>query len=576
MAATQTSEPRIDTPETDPEVLDIAPRLRASSEIAPRRHLPVWCMVAIELIALIAVIVIATTGVTWWIPVLVAAVLAVWFIPVRGRPAAQALRDRLIFRFTHAKRHARALDTSNPFDISTSNGSQFGFRWDGDTLVSMLEISDSPEALTILEPGATVQAVSIPVQVLAESLQQFDITLAAIDLHISGARSRGGTDIAAVYDQVLGPLPAIAHRSVWLTIRLDPTLCPEAIARRGGGSDGILKTAITGTRRVANRLREHGFEVRSLTAAEITRAIGHLCDGVGLDNVDETWDTCSSGRLQLRSYGLDQPILTSAGLDQLWTVPSYVTTVSLSLRTLEDRDAVQATGVVRYDTFTQPVETDFAGLAPLRGHQFDALISSLPLPRPHTEGLNHTFGNTGDFAELRLPASGCGQVIGADDHGRAVAVPIFGPTIDRVEIAGSLHLTQQVVLRAIALGARVLVFSHRPGHWRDMVDAVRNNNLLWVAEFTRGAMHAGAEANYSVMVFDGTAERPVSSGVTALVVNSIGSPLSDKADVTLAQLDPDSDTVRVTTRAGSVDVEMVAGDEEMRYVGGSYDLEFGQ
>ena len=36
-----------------------------------------------------------------------------------------------------------------------------------------------------------------------------------------------------------------------------------------------------------------------------------------------------------------------------------------------------------------------------------------------------------------MPASGCGQVIGADDHGRAVALSLFGPQIRRVEIAGT-------------------------------------------------------------------------------------------------------------------------------------------
>ncbi|MDL9937752.1 type VII secretion protein EccE [Gordonia sp. ABSL1-1] len=553
--------------------VDDAPRLQASSEIPPRRVVPAWCVLVLQLIAVAAVVAIVTTDIIWWIPVIIAVLIGVWFIPIGGRPVAQTVREQVSFRLNRDKRHDEALQTSEPFDISTSSGSQFGFRWDGDALVSMLEIADSPEALTVLQPGATVDAVYIPVQVLAESLHQFDITLAAIDLHISGSRSRGGTEIAAVYDHVLGPLPAIAHRSVWLTIRLDPTLCPEAISRRGGGSTGILKTAITGSRRVANRLREHGFDVRSLTAAEISRSIAHLSGGLELTNIDESWETCSAGQMYLRSYGLDQPILTSAGLDQLWTVPSHATTVSLSLRTMEDRDLVQAHGIVRFDTFARAADVDFPGLSPLHGRQFDALIGSLPLPRPARERLNESYGTTSDFGELRLPAAGCGQVIGADRHGRAVALPVFGPTISRVEIAGSLHLTQQLVLRAIALGARVLVYSRRPAEWREMVSMVNRNNLLWVAEFNRGTMHASAAANYSVMVFDQTSERPVNSGVTRFVVNPIGSALSEDADVTLAQLDPESDEVRVTTSSGTVTVEMVASDEEMQYVGSSYDAD---
>lgn len=558
---------------TPPSQVPPQPRLQASSQTRPRRLLPVWCILVLEAIAFVTVMVIVGTG-NVWIPVAVAVLVAVWFVPLKGRPLSQIMRERLSFRMNRNKRRADAVRVSEPFDITTADGSRLGLRWDGDSLVSMLEIVDSPEALTVLEPGATVDGVTVPVEVLAESLQQFDITLEAIDIHISGSRSRGLTEVASVYDHVLGPLPAIAHRSVWLTIRLDPTLCPDAVRRRGGGSDGVLKTAVTGTRRVANRLSELGFEVHSLTAAEMTRSITHLSDGVTLDSVEETWDTCHSGQFYLRSYGLAQPILTSDRLDRLWTVPSHSTTLSLSLRTVEDQELVQTTGVARFDTFSRPVEVELPGLSQLHGHQLDALVSSLPLPRPAHDGLHQTFGSAKDFAGLTLPASGCGQVIGADQHGRAVAVPLFGPTIPRVEVAGSLHLTQQVVLRAIAIGARVLVFSARPALWRQMVEAVGSHNLLWVAEFHRGAMHAGAEANFSVMVFDHTDPRPTNAGVTAFVVKPIGTPLSEDSSVTLTQLDPDSDAVRVETRAGSVVVEMVAGDEEMRYVGASYDAEW--
>ncbi|MGC4936049.1 type VII secretion protein EccE [Gordonia sp. DT30] len=548
-------------------------RLQSSSQSAVRRVVPPWCVLVVEVIALAALVVIAVTDAVWWIAAVVAVLMAVWFIPFGAHPAAQRVRERLTFRMSHDRRRRRAQTVPQPFDITTSDGAQFGFRWDGDALVSMLEIAESPEALTILEPGATVDAVCIPVRVLAESLRQFDITLAAIDIHISGSRSRGNSRVAAVYDEVLGPLPAIAHRSVWLTVRLDPTLCPDAVTRRGGGSTGILKTAVTGTRRVANRLREQGFDVRSLTAAEITRSITHLSDGIAPDSVEETWDCCRSGQMFLRSYGLGQPILTSVGLDRLWTVPTHTTTLALSLRATEHPDLIRATGIVRFATIAQPARVGIDGLSPLGGHQLDALVGSLPLPRPQADGVHPTFGSPADFGEIRLPASGCGQLIGADPHGRAVALPIFGPTIDRVEIAGSLHLVQQVVLRAIALGARVLVSSRRPAHWQQMVSAVENNNLLWVAEFDRGAMHAGAEANYSVMVFDGTTPRPVNTGVTSLNVYPIGAPVSDSADVTLTQLNRDTDTVRVTTRSGAVAVEMVAGDDEMTYVGASYDLD---
>ena len=99
----------------------------------------------------------------------------------------------------------------------------------------------------------------VPVRALVNCLRQFDISLDSIDIVSQGARSYGHTDVASVYDAVLGPLPAIAQRNVWIAVRFDPSRCAEAVRRRGGGREGILRTASTATRRVANRLTEVGL-----------------------------------------------------------------------------------------------------------------------------------------------------------------------------------------------------------------------------------------------------------------------------------------------------------------------------
>jgi hypothetical protein len=165
-----------------------------------------------------------------------------------------------------------------------------------------------------------------------------------------------------------------------------------------------------------------------------------------------------------------------------------------------------------------------------------------------------------------VPASGCGQVIGADEAGRAVALPLFGPQVNRVEICGTLHLAQQAVLRSLALGARVLVHSRRPALWRDMVEQVGRHDLLWVAEFNRGAIQASADRDYSVEMFDGVAESTVRAGVTCMVVAPPKSAVTPNADVALELVSLANATVLVSTRAGSAVVTMVATDEEMRYI----------
>ena len=65
--------------------------------------------------------------------------------------------------------------------------------------------------------------------------------------------------------------------------------------------------------------------------------------------------------------------------------------------------------------------------------------------------------SAGELDELALPPGGCGQLIGSDDAGRAVTVRLFGPGVRSVHVAGELYLAQQVVFRAVAVGARVPV-----------------------------------------------------------------------------------------------------------------------
>lgn len=546
--------------------------MRSTIDIGAQRVLPLPDLLVLQLLVAAGTVTAPLLGFPGWQGSAVGLAAAlILVVRVRGMTLPRLVALRTGFRRQRRKR-AKKRTLAEPFDVPTADGALIGFRWDGSTLMSLLKIEENPQAMTIMEPGTTVSGETVPVQALVECLQQFDITLDSIDVISQGARSQGHSQVAAVYDAVLGPLPAIAQRNVWIAVRFDPSRCAAAVRRRGGGRDGILRAATTATRRVANRLTEGGLRTRVLTAGEIGQATHQLTDGVDLATVEETWRTCREGRFRLRSFAVAPRMLTTAGLGLLWTIPSYSTTMSLSLRRDHPRGPVAIRGLARFDTHGRS-RVNLRGLTHLRGHQYSALAASLPVPapaRPIEKWAYSTADPIGDFASLRVPASGCGQVIGADEHGRAVALALFGPQIRRVEIAGTLHLAQQVVLRSLALGAHVLVHTRRPAKWRTMVDEVDDHDLLWVADFNRGSMQAGADRNYSVEMFDGVAEQAVRVGVTAIVVIPPESAVTANADVALELLDFASDTVRVSTRAGSSVVTMVATDEEMRYLKASF------
>ncbi|OBK04569.1 type VII secretion protein EccE [Mycolicibacterium conceptionense] len=553
--------------------LTFAAKLTTAGDTGPQRLIPLIDLVALQIVVVVGILIAQLLHRPGWQGAVAGLVVGLLLVApvVAGTTAPRALALRGKFVRNRRRRTGKRASNSlpaEPFDVPTPDGQQIGFRWNGTTLLSLLRIDENPRALTILEPGVTVSGEMVPVQALLDCLRQFDITLESIDIISQGARSAGHTDVAAVYDSVLGPLPAIAQRTVWIAVRFNPSRCAEAVRRRGGDRDGILRAATTATRRVANRLAEAGLQPQFLSASGIAAATNQLSDGVALATVEETWEDCREGHFRLSSFAVEPNMLTTAGLGLLWTVPSYSTTVCLSLREAAEHDVVQVRGLVRFDSDVR-VPNQLRGLIPLHGRQFSALAATLPIPTvPGAGPISHwASGVRGDaLSELALPASGCGQVIGADEQGRAVALPVFGPQIRRVEIVGTLHLAQQVVLRALALGARVLVHSRRPALWRDMVDVVGRHDLLWVANFNRRAIQAGAERNYTVEMFDGVPEQSVRIGVTTMVLAPPNSPPSQHADVVLDLISLEHDTVKVSTQAGSAVVTMVATDDEMRYL----------
>jgi type VII secretion protein EccE len=541
-------------------------QLTTAVDIGAQRFIPLLDLLALEVLVAVGVVIALYLGSPGWQGGVVGLGVALPFVtPVRGTTLPRSIALRWGF-LRNRRRRADRRAPADPFDVRGPDGAQIGFRWDGTALLSLLKIDANPQAMTVMEPGMTVSGEMVPVHVLVDCLRQFDITLDSIDILSHGARSHGHTDIAAVYDSVLGPLPAIAHRSVWIVLRFDPAQCAQAVRRRGGGREGVLRTATTATQRVANRLIEAGLRPQTLTASGIAAATNQLSDGVNLAALEETWETCRDGQFRLSSFAVEPELLTTAGLGLLWTVPSYSTTVCLSLREDIQHELIMVRGLARFDSDVG-VPGHLPGLTHLRGLQFSALTASLPIPPPARPVGHWAYGQRdSELSELAVPASGCGQVVGADEQGRAVALPLFGPQITRVDICGTLHLAQQVVLRSLALGARVLVHSRRAALWRDMVDEVGRQDLLWVADFNRGAIHAGADRNYTVEMFDGVAEQSVRVGVTSMVVASPQTPVSPNADVAMELVSLENDTVKVSTRAGSAVVTMVATDEEMRYI----------
>ncbi|NKY88786.1 type VII secretion protein EccE [Nocardia veterana] len=515
------------------------------------------------------------------------AVAVVALAPVRRRdPRTVAGICALVLGYRWRRRRDRDRSYPEPFDVPLPEGGSYGLRWDGDRLITMLRIEPPPDTLTLLRRGALSTDQLLPLAEIARCLGQFDITLTSIDVISTGSRTARTGFVAQLYDRILGPLPAIAHRTVWLVLRLDPLANAEAVESRGGGATGTIRTAVIATRRVANRLAARDIEVSVLTANEMNSAVRRLLHGHTLDELDETPEALRCGELHLTSYEIGSELIDSASFATLWATPSVATTVSLRLKPAPQRSgrtdapaAIVLDAVVRFDTTTPYTAPPVPGLRALPGRQLPTLLDTLPIGSRARRGADP--GHRGPItalAEIMVPTAGCGQLIGADATGQGIAVPLVGEGTRHVEVVGKLDLAQQVVLRAIALGARSIVHTDRPEAWQSMVRNIGAPQLLSLAPRLSGTGSHVIAPGISgptfhlptVLVFDGIV--PASSSGGATIVH-IRSPHEQGGhfvpNVTLFQDESAPNVITVRTPAAQATVQMVTTPDEMRYIGES-------
>ncbi len=487
----------------------------------------------------------------------------------RGRSLIAIICTPIAYWWRRKRRRNFEIDVA-PFNIPLKEGGTYGMRWDGTCVTTMLRIDAPPRALTFLSPGSLVTEETVPLPEIAKCLTQFDIELESIDVVSVGSRSFGTNDVAQIYDQVLGPLPATAHRVVYVVLRMNPLANAAAVERRGGGSSGTVETAIVATRRVANRLAGRDLQVSVLSAGELTGAVAQLTGNIGVAQMTERWRTVEAHNIKLTSYEIgSELLLDSRRLTDIWAASSLSTTLTLRLRPAP-KGAIALNGIARFDTLHELAAPPVPGLHPMRARQFRALLASLPIGAEQAEELTREHvGPAEALAAITLPAAGCGQLVGADQRGRAVALPLVGYHVRRVEIVGTLHLAQQVILRAIALGAKVVVHTNRHDAWKPMVTRLASLKVLSLASWSAGSQLASSHQSATVVVFDGIAITSHISDATIIRLSPRGSRPDRDADVTLIQDSGVASSVTVRTAAGSVGTTMVATPQEMRYIGAS-------
>ncbi|MBM0239485.1 type VII secretion protein EccE, partial [Micromonospora sp. ATA32] len=340
-------------------------------------------------------------------------------------------------------------------------------------MTALLEIGDPADLLgdvprTLPNPLALLPPAS------AES-PPLRIQLLLSGVPAPAPASAGGT-VGTSYRQLTDGRLAGQERAV-LAVR---------VLRVDGWSEEDLRRALSGTvRRIVRRLRP--VAARPLGEHAALRVLGELAHYDDGQPTQETWQAVRSGGLVQTTFRLRRwpDARTDAGrrlVPRLLALPAATTTVSLCAgpRTGAESAPVPAELTVRLAAWTAEelsvatqalrrlVADAGAEVRRLDGEQLAGLASTLPLA---VTGAGATAGDTGP-EELDLTLGEAGLMVGANRRGGAVAVRLFRPEGTRLMLVGGVHVAQLLAMRAMALGARVVVQTGRPRVWQPFVRGV--------------------------------------------------------------------------------------------------------
>ncbi|MDT5041416.1 MAG: hypothetical protein QOE51_2401 [Actinoplanes sp.] len=273
-------------------------------------------------------------------------------------------------------------------------------------------------------------------------------------------------------------------------------LAVRVLSAEGYSADD-LRQALSGLIRKLPR-RLGAVPARPLGEAATTRVISELAHDTALaydtalahhnwQTAEESWQGLRVGELAQATFRLtrwpDLRIETSQRLlPRLLALPAAATTVAI---TAGPRAGVAGTAAIDLTVRLAAPDATSLGLATqalrkllageraharrLDGEHLKGLVATLPLgggPLIDVPGRHPAAAvATSVLDGLELPVAVSGLMLGRNRHGDPVVARLFRPEQTRVLMVGGVACAQLMTLRAMALGARVVVQTARPQAW---------------------------------------------------------------------------------------------------------------
>ncbi|HLL64724.1 MAG TPA: type VII secretion protein EccE [Micromonosporaceae bacterium] len=401
---------------------------------------------------------------------------------------------------------AALFELLRPAGVATGievDGTPVGVIEDPYGLTAVLEIGDTTGLLADSQPAVPALASLLP----PGGPDQPAVRLQLLVSGVAAPAARAGAGPAASSYRQLTEGRILAQHRVLLAVH---------IRRVGGFADPELQRSLaSAVRRARRRMDRLGLVCRPLASDSVLRALAELAHHDGALPATEGWTAMDVGGMRQVSFRLTRwpdphSALARTLLPRLLTLPSAGTTVSLAVeranRTVDlaptEAGAVRAELVIRLaapgsaaltatiDALRRLLGAVQARAQCLDGAQLDGLAATLPLGGAATgpgaalagmaagrEGLGMAGAmalqlNTDALASIEVPVGGAGMMLGVNRRGEPVTLRLFRAEPTRAALIGGLRCAQVIALRALALGAQVVVQSGRPEVWEPFLRGV--------------------------------------------------------------------------------------------------------
>ncbi|MGW3784878.1 type VII secretion protein EccE [Micromonospora chokoriensis] len=254
------------------------------------------------------------------------------------------------------------------------------------------------------------------------------------------------------------------------------------VLRVDGWTGEDLRRVLAGTvRRIVRRLGP--LAARPLGVPAALRVLGELAHHDG-HPVREAWLALRSGTLHQATFRLVRWPDGTGGrrlVPRLLALPVTATTVSICTGPTPTASALgvpteltvrlaagTATELAAAAEALTRLVADLGGeLRRLDGAHLSGLGATLPLALTTNEAPTRPA-----LDDWELTVGDAGMMVGTNRHGGAVTVRLFRAESTRVLLVGGVRAAQLVALRALALGALVVVQTSRPRAWEPFVRGV--------------------------------------------------------------------------------------------------------